>query len=31
VTEESLAATLPVLLKSRADLATASRQLGVEP
>jgi MoxR-like ATPase len=31
VTEESLAATLPVLLKSRADLATASRQLGVGP
>jgi MoxR-like ATPase len=31
VTEESLAATLPVLLKSRADLATASRLLGVEP
>jgi len=31
VTGDSLAATLPVLLKSRADLATASRQLGVEP
>jgi MoxR-like ATPase len=31
VTAESLAATLPVLLKSRPDLATASRQLGVEP
>ena len=30
VTEGSLAATLPVLLKSRADLATASRQLGID-
>ena len=31
VTGDALAATLPVLLKSRADLAAASRGLGIEP